>query len=108
MKKGLKFLFLVLFIGFIIMYGAQKLGYAAYYEHEKKVLTDEKIVEFEEDVKNNKDVSMKDYVETTSPQYTNKLTSACYKVSKTINKYMRNGVEFVFKFINKMVSEEMN
>ncbi len=106
MKKNFKFIFLVLFIGFIIMYGAQKLGYAAYYEHEKKVLTEEKIIEFEEDIKNNKDVSMKDYVETTSSQYTNKWTNTCYNVSKTINKYMRDGVEFVFKFINKMVSEE--
>lgn len=106
MKKIIKFIFLVLVIAFIIMYGAQKLGYAAYYEHEKKVLTEEKIIEFENDLKNNADVTLKDYIEDSSPQYKNKWTNTCYKVSKSINKYMRNGIEFIFKFFNRMVSED--
>ena len=63
-------------------------------------------MEFENDVKNNKNLDITDYLESTEKSYKNKLTSTCFNTSKKINTYFKRGVEGVFKIIDKLVSDD--
>ena len=105
-KKTLfKLLSITAFLAFLITY---VIGMSGYYEYElsnKRVLTEEKMKEFEEDVKNNKDIDLNDYVVNTHQDYTNKFTKTVTSASLTLNKYLKKSIESVFKIINSLVEE---
>ena len=105
-KKTLfKLLSITAFLAFLITY---VIGMSGYYEYElsnKIVLTEEKMKEFEDDVKNNKDIDLNDYVVNTHQDYTNKFTKTVTSASLTLNKYLKKSIESVFKIINSLVEE---
>ena len=105
-KKTLfKLLSITAFLAFLITY---VIGMSGYYEYElsnKRVLTEEKMKEFEEDVKNNKDIDLNDYVVNTHQDYTNKFTKTVTSASLTLNKYLKKSIESIFGLLNKVVQE---
>ena len=107
MNKGnlFKFLFIVIFIIFVIAY---VIGISGYYEYDlanKKILTEEKIREFENDVENNRNIDLNDYVVDTHRDYTNKFTKGVTGMSLSLNKYLKKTIEKTFNLISKMVSD---
>ena len=101
----LKFIFVVIFIIFVIAY---VIGISGYYEYDlanKKVLTEEKMKEFEKDVENNENIDLNDYVVDTHKDYTNKFTRSVTKASFTLNKYLKKTIENAFNLVSKMVEE---
>ena len=83
----LKFL-LISFLFFLIIYFSNETGYYEYKIYTKTKLTEESIQNFEEDIKNNKDVSTKNYIKTNEINYSNKLSQTGSKIVESIEKLM--------------------
>jgi len=95
---------IILIIGYLINYFAAGQGYYETEMNKKTIMTQEKIEEFEKDVKNNEFVDIKDYttydyVDTTSP-----ISNIGYKVSETINDFITKKTVKFFDIIGKLFS----
>ena len=85
---------LFLFIIYFSLYLMDNLGYYNVYSR-NTILTEEMIVEFENDVKNGKDIDIKEYTKDNS-DYINSYSRLGYVVSSTIDKFFNDGLdEFV-------------
>ena len=102
-KKIFNTIMLCLFILFISLYIASETGYYEYETRKKQVFTEEKIKEFEEDVKNGKKIDIKDYLEDTTKNYDNKITKFGNTLSDIVNYGMIDGLEKTFKFVEKLI-----
>lgn len=106
--KGRKIFLIILgslFVIFIALYIAGESGYYNYEQSKKAILTAEKMQEFEEDVKNGENVDLNDYLDSTYQNYNSKLSDLCFKTSKNINKYAKEGIESVLKLINHWMDD---
>lgn len=102
-NKMFKMIFMCLFLSFIIAYVIVKSGYYEYNLHNKTVLTNESMKQFEKDVSEGKDVTIEDYVVNTSIDYTTRLTRNTNKVSTRVNGILKRGIEGMFKVLGKLV-----
>ncbi len=98
--------FLVLFIVFIALFLSQSTGYYDYEEHKKMVLTEDKVKQFEKDVKEGKNLDIKNYLESPTKNYQNKVSEFGYQLSYNIGKYANYGIKKTFGFLNKILEEE--
>jgi hypothetical protein len=107
MKAGKVFniIMLFLFIIFITLYLSQATGYYDYKQYQKVQLTDDKIKQFEKDVKDGKKIDIKNYVDNTTHNYNNGIANAGSNISGFIEKYMRLGIEGTFKVLEKLLSD---
>lgn len=107
MKKGKLFknIVLLVFTCYIIVYIISISSYYDYQLQKKTILTNEQIKLFESDISQGKDVSLNDYVVSTEKDYSNSLTKFTYKITKNINKSIKNSVEVCFKLLNNLVSD---
>ena len=96
--------FLVLLIGFTAIYISEATGYYEFEQHNKKVLTEEKIKQFEEDVANGKNIDINDYVVTNEQNYETKLSKFGDKMSNKVEKIVVDGLNNTFKFLNNIIS----
>jgi hypothetical protein len=103
--KLLKLSFVILLIAFIVAYAIEESGYYEYKLSNKKSLTEEQIEQFEQDVKDGKDIDIKEYLVDNSVDYTNTLSRTTYKFSDKLNKVLKKGIESIFKFANKLVED---
>jgi len=103
-RKFSKFMFLILFIIYITLYVSQLTGYYEYELHKKKILTEEQIKKFEEDVKAGNAVDIEDYTEN-SEGYVNFVSNIGYKTSNFLSKYTQKGIEGFFKIVSNLVEE---
>lgn len=90
---------LILFIIFIINYFQVESGYYNDQQTMKTILTEEKIREFEEDVKNGEFVDIKDYTETTHIDTSTPAADIGYKIGEGVNDFINNRVGGFFKYI---------
>lgn len=99
----------LLFIGILIVYViAYVIGMSGYYEYElanKRVLTEEKMKEFEKAVENGENIDLKDYTVNTHRDYTNKFTKGVTSMSINLNKYLKKTIEKTFNLVSKMVED---
>ena len=90
----------VLFIIYIALYMMDNLGYyniAA----KNKVITEEKLEEFEEDVKSGKEIDLKEYVRDTT-NYKNTYSNIGYNISIGIDNVLNKGLSNVGKILKKL------
>lgn len=80
-------------------------GYYEYHVQEKTILTNQKIKEFEEDIKNNKEVDIKDYLVNEEVDYTNRFTRLMYGISDNGNKLARKIIKGLFKKLSYLVED---
>ena len=85
------------------LYLSQATGYYEYELHQRVVLTEEKIKQFEKDVAEGKNINIENYLENTNKDYSNKLSSIGYNLSNTIGKYVRISIEQTLKALTKIV-----
>ena len=83
------------------MYISVGSNYYEYELHKKVMLTNEDIKKFEDDVKNNKEVDIDNYI-SSRVDYSNSFSKASTKVSKETNKYIKQGIEGIFNIFSKM------
>ena len=83
------------------MYISVGSNYYEYELHKKVMLTNEDIKRFEDDVKNNKEVDIDNYI-SSRVDYSNSFSKASTKVSKETKKYIKQGIEGLFNIFSKM------
>ena len=98
--KIVVFLLIIMFLGLFFAY---QNGLGERWNNERKVLTEDMIKEYEEDLKKGVDVTKKEYV-VTKPTYSNVYSSNILKVSKKIEE----GINRVIKYFFKKVSDSIN
>ena len=95
----------ILLITFITLYISQATGYYEYEQSRKTAFTEEQIKQFEQDVKNGKEIDINDYLENTNKNYQNNISRLSLNVSEGIGKYAKIGIEKIFEGIAKIIEE---
>jgi hypothetical protein len=95
----------ILFAIFITLYISQATGYYDYEQYKKVTLTNEKIAEFERDVKDGKKINVDDYLENVTTDYNNNASKTGLKISQTIKKYVRSGIDGTFAFFSLLLGD---
>lgn len=100
-----KIAFIILSVSFITLYISNSTGYFEYHQRQNVILTDEKIKQFEEDVKNGVNLDLESYLENTKKNYNNKTSKLGLFLSNKIGEYAKKGIEIAFKFLNDFIKE---
>lgn len=103
--KLFRFTFTILFAIFITLFVSNKYGYFEYQKHEQVTLTQEQIKQFEQDVKEGKNISLEDYKANTNKNYQTRLSQAGLNISNTVADFVKKGVEGFFGSIDKLVTQ---
>lgn len=103
--KLFRMTFVILFAIFITLFISNKYGYFEYKKQEQVSLTQEQIKQFEQDVKEGKNISLEDYKDNTNKNYQTKFSQAGLHVSNTLADFIKKGVEGFFGTIDKLVTE---
>ena len=93
-----KVLVLSLVVFFLVLVFAEKSGYL-----KTKVLTEEQIELFENDIAQGKSVDINDYVVDNNKDYTNEVSNNFYRVSLKLEKGVDGIIKFIFKGASKAV-----
>lgn len=104
-KSFLKIFVIGVLIIFIASYMVGESGYYEYSIKRKTVITNEKIKEFEQDIKNNKDIDLIDYLDKDDVNYSNKVSGLMYSISDSSNKLARKIIKKIFQKIGSWVEE---
>lgn len=104
-NKTVKYSIIIISIIFIISYFVSYSGYYEYQLQERTILTNEKIKEFEQDVKNKEAIDIKEYLVSEEIDYSNKLTNLVYQISDNSNKLARKGLKALFKKLSYLVED---
>ncbi len=100
-----KFIMLVLILGFMFLVFASKSGYYEYQLSNKRDMTDEAILRFEQDVKEGKYIDINNYIDNKKVDYNNKISNVGNSISKTINSVLAKGFSYVFDYLNKQIEK---
>ena len=92
-----------LFVIFLAIYGASRAGYYEYENKKKAEFTEESMKKFEEDIAKGKNVDVKDYLETDTKNYDNRITEIGSTLSDIVSDGIVSGLEKGFKVIEKLV-----
>ncbi len=95
----------LLFLSFLVLYFSQANGYYEDLNNKTSSLTEDKIKEFEEDVKNGKEIKVENYVVNIKKDYGNKISSFGLFTSKTFAEYFKKAMNGIFNGIDKMVND---
>ena len=104
MKQGLKIFLILLIVFYLVLYFSYRNGYYIDKNKEKSILTEEKIKEYEEDLKNGVDVSKKDYV-VIADTYDNTYTRLSLSVSKKIETAFDKIIKYIFRKVSNSINE---
>ncbi len=101
-KKNNLFLkvLLILFLIYISLYIMNNLGYYNI-ASKNKIITEEKIKEFEADVRNGKSIDIKEYVRDTT-NYKNTYSNLGYNISIGIDNVLNKGLKKAGKILKKL------
>ena len=104
-NKNLKAIIIIIIVIYIATYYVSLSGYYEYHIQEKTILTNQKIKEFEEDVKNNQSINIKNYLDIEEVDYSNKITNLIYDFSLTGNKITKKIIKIIFKKLSYLIEE---
>ncbi len=104
-KKTPKYILIIIILIYIVSYYVANSGYYEYHMQEKTILTNDKIKEFEQDVKNNENIDIKDYLAYEEIDYTNKLTNLVYNMSTKGNEVTKKCLKLLFKKLSYLVED---
>lgn len=93
---------ILLFILFLINYFIANTGYYNKINNKKTIMTEEKIKEFESDIKNNEYIDIKKYTNEEEQDTSNIMSNLGYKTSETINDIVTNKLFKLFKIVGKL------
>lgn len=104
-KSIIKLIFLIIIIAFISSYLVALTGYYEYTMQQRTIITNEKIKEFEQDVKDNKNIDLKDYYSKEELDYSNKFTTLVYKISEGSNELARKTIKYIFRKLGSLIED---
>jgi c-di-AMP phosphodiesterase-like protein len=104
-KKGFNAIIIMIILIYICSYYVANSGYYEYHLQERTYLTNEKIKEFERDVKNNENIDVKDYLVAEEIDYTNNFTNLIYNMSYKGNNLARKILKRVFRRLHYLLED---
>ena len=104
-KKITKIIIIIIVIIFISSYVISESGYYEYTMQQRTIITNEKIKEFEEDIKNNHDMDLKEYLKQDEIDYSNVFSNFMYNISDNSNKLARKAIKYVFKKLGSLIED---
>lgn len=104
MNKTFKVFLIIMILGYIALYFSYQNGYYEIKNNEKKILTEEMIKEYEEDLKNGVDVTNKEYT-VVRKDYSNTYTKNLLKVSRKIEKGLDKIIKYFFNKVGSTINE---
>lgn len=104
-KSIIKLIILLIIIIYISSYLIASSGYYEYTMQQRTIITNERIKEFEEDIKNNENIDIKDYLKKEEFDYSNKITNLVYNISENSNKITRKTIKYLFKKLGSLVED---
>ena len=96
------FILLSFFLVFSAFYIAYSSGYYEVNVSKHTIITQEKLEEFENDVKNNKEIDIKDYIDNDKKDYSSKISKVGSSLSSSIDSFMDGGMSDFFNFLGKL------
>lgn len=101
--------FITILLTFLVFFGlllfAQSQGYYQSKNEKAKVLTENQIKKFEQDIKEGKNIDVEKYILYEEKDYTNNVTNNVYKVSLKLENFMDKAVKLVFNKTGNLVSD---
>ena len=94
---------ILIFLFFLFTYIIGSSGFYEYKLNEKKILTEEKIEQFENDLNNGVNIDINNYIEDGNKNYDNIFTKINRDISNYINKGFEVTFEYLFRYINSNV-----
>lgn len=88
---------------FLCSYFIELSGYYEYNLQGKKNLTEAQIKQFEQDVKEGKNIDINEYLKEDKIDYSNKLTRTTSEASIKLNDYLKNILSNTFKILERFV-----
>ena len=104
MNKVFKIGLFIIIVIFLILYVSYQKGFYLDINKQKTILTEEKIQEYENDLKNGVDVSKKEYVVIVNT-YDNNYTRSFLAISKKIENSLDTVIKYLFKKIGDTINE---
>ena len=104
-KKNYNIFWLTLSISFIIFVSYYIAFESGYYEaniSRKSIITEESIKEFEQDIKDGKEIDIKDYINNDFVDYSSPISRLGSNISNTLDKIMGGEVLDIFENISKL------
>ena len=92
----------ILFFIFLAYYIAYSSGYYEANISRKSKITEEKIQEFENDLKEGKEIDIKDYVSNDSIDYSSFMSKVGSNISSSLNNFMEGGLSDFFNYLGKL------
>ncbi len=104
-NKYLKFLIIIILIIYISSYYVANSGFYEYHKQIETVIINEKIKEFENDIKEGNIIDNKKYLE--SPiDYTNRISNTLYNISNNGTKITRKLIKYLFKKVSYLMEDD--
>lgn len=100
-----RIIFIVLLVCFITLYVSNETGYFDYHNRQNVVLTEQKIKEFEEDIKNGVNMDIENYLENSKINYNNNTSRFGLYLSNKLGEVVKSGIEIVVKSLNGAISD---
>lgn len=94
-----------LFVLFIALYFTQTTGYYEFEQKKITALTEEQIKQFEQDVKDGKQIDVENYLNYGKKDYNNKISSLGLSLSRKIEDAVTSGLEYMFQAVEKVMAE---
>lgn len=105
MRKILLLVVLSFFTFFVVLLLAQSQGYYKTRSQKAKILTDEQIVKFEQDIKDGKKIDVKKYILYEDKDYSNDVSDKIYRFSLTIEGIFDKTIRLIFNGASKAVND---
>ncbi len=99
-----RLIIIILVFLFFVLYFMQASGYNEYTRNRENMLTEEQIKEYEEDIAEGKDVTIKDYLNKDKINYDNKVSELGLDLSELIGDVFNKGMNAFFEMLNEAVS----
>ncbi len=100
--KWFRFIVIGLFVIFLALYVSQTSGYYEFDQHQKAALTEEKIKQFEKDIKSGKKIDVDNYLEDYYRNYNNNVSMSGLKISKTLERGFNDIMGVFFKVVERL------
>lgn len=101
MNRLFKYTLLVLFLIFLGLYFGSNSGLIDYPAKHRTKMTEENIKKFEEDIKNNVNIDLNNYVDYKEKKYDNGVSKTMLKTSNFLGESVKTTLDFLFTNISK-------
>lgn len=101
-NKIFKLIVTITILTFLFAYFIETTGYYEYKLQNKRILTEEEMQHFEQDVKEGKEIDIEDYLSNTNIDYSNKLTKTTSNISLKLNDYLKEFLINGFDIFDKL------